>query len=124
MIERLREIFINETEESLNGIQLEISNSSFQNINKDIACKVFSTAHNIKGTAPMVGINHITEIVVPIERVFSAVKDNQLTLSEEIIKNTVKVIPIIKAGLTDCSGEIKNQSETKKIIDFFESLIK
>ncbi len=124
MIEKLREIFITETEENLNDLEKEITHTPFQNISKDIAGKMFSTAHNIKGTAPMVGIHHLTEIVIPLEKVFNALKDNQLTLSEDIIENTIKVIPIIKAGLNVCNENYEHQSETKKIVDFFESLIK
>lgn len=124
MIEKIRKVFINDSIKELDSIHIELIRESLGEISDCMIEKVFIATHNIKGTAPMLGINGVYQIVSPIEQVYAAMRSGILSCSNEIVNNTVKLLPVIKAGLEiNSQPHMMDSEDINKSLQFFDSLI-
>ncbi len=123
MIEKIKEGFINDSLEELNSIELDLLYDRSEIVEGCVIEKVFTAAHKIKGTAPMLGIEGIDHIAESIERVFAALRDGNLSLSDEIVANTKKLIPIMKSELKINQKNNIDSEDVVKSLRFFDSLI-
>ncbi|GAF01828.1 Hpt domain-containing protein [Saccharicrinis fermentans] len=123
MIEKIKKGFINDTLNDLKTIENDLNADMANNAPEGVVEKVFMTVHKIKGTAPMVGIEGLDDIAVKMERVYNAIRNGNLSLSEEIVSNTMKLIPALKAELSNIQQNNLDSEDVNKSLRFFESLI-
>lgn len=123
MIKKIRETFINDSIKELESIENFLLEDHNGDIFDNIVEKVFSTTHNIKGTAPMLGIDSVDHIVKPMEIVFNDLRQGKLLVSPEIIFNTKKLIPVIKSELLEEATNRMNKDDVDRSLRFFDSLI-
>jgi len=123
MIEKIKKGFINDTLNDLNAIENDLNANTVSNAPDGVVEKVFMAVHKIKGTAPMVGIEGLDDIAVKMERVYNAIRNGNLSLSEEIVSNTMMLIPALKAELSDVQQNNLDSEDVNKSLRFFESLI-
>lgn len=124
MIEKIRKVFINDSIKELDSIHVDLVRERLGEISDCMIEKVFTTTHNIKGTAPMLGIKGVNQIVSPIEQVYAAIRSGNINCSNEIINNTIKLIPMIKAGLAISNQpHMMDSEDLNKSLQFFDSLI-
>ncbi|MGQ1785600.1 MULTISPECIES: Hpt domain-containing protein [unclassified Saccharicrinis] len=123
MIEKIKEGFISDTLHDLDSIEMDLGAESLGNPLDCVAEKIFTAVHKIKGTAPMLGIYGLDDIAIPMERVYDAIKNGNLSLSNEIVSNTIKLIPALKAELGNNQQRNLDSEDVSKSLRFFESLI-
>ncbi|MCW3806411.1 Hpt domain-containing protein [Plebeiibacterium marinum] len=122
MIEKIKETFIKDSIKDLEAIENLVKD--VKGVLEDCVIeKVFATAHNIKGTAPMLGINSVDHMVKPIELVFSGLRSGSILSSKEIVSNTQKLIPVIKSELQSNQQHRVESNEVDESLRFFDSLI-
>ncbi|SMO57974.1 Hpt domain-containing protein [Saccharicrinis carchari] len=123
MIQVIKEKFIADTLQSLCEIEKCLSNYSEGCKTEDLVEDVFMVLHQIKGTAPMLGIKGLSEIVYPAERVYIALRQRELSFSHEIKLNTIQLITAIKAILAVNQEDNLDSKSTPCSFNFFESLV-
>ncbi|TLX77140.1 hypothetical protein E9993_05505 [Labilibacter sediminis] len=123
MIEKIKKGFIDDSIKELESIEIDLGNERLGSVSDCVIEKIFTTTHNIKGTAPMLGIVGVQEIVEPIEQVYAALRKGDLTCSSEIVDNTIKLIPVIKSELNISQPHDIDSEDLNKSLKFFDSLI-
>ena len=122
MIEKIKETFIKDSVKDLEAIEDLVSNVE-GTLEECIIEKVFTTTHNIKGTAPMLGIEGLDYIVKPIELVFNGLRNGTIPVTQDIVSNTQKLIPVIKSELLSNHKHQVDSNDVDKSLRFFDSLI-
>jgi len=122
MIEKIKETFIKDSIKDLEIIENLVREKKGE-LEDCIIEKVFAITHNIKGTAPMLGIESVDHIVKPIELVYSGLRDGSIVSSIEIVTNTQKLIPVIKSGLLQSQQHQIDINDVNESLRFFDSLI-
>ncbi len=122
MIEKIKETFIQDSIKDLEMIENLVKDTNSV-LDDCIVDKVFAITHNIKGTAPMLGIECLDLLVKPLEIVYSGLRDGSISISEEIVSNTQKLIPVIKSGLLQSQQHQINLNNVNESLRFFDSLI-
>ncbi len=122
MIEKIKETFIKDSVKDLEIIENLVKEKKGE-LEDCIIEKVFAITHNIKGTAPMLGIESVDHIVKPMELVFSGLRDGSIASSSEIISNTQKLIPVIKSELLQTQQHQIDKNDVNDTLRFFDSLI-
>lgn len=123
MINKIKEGFITETLSDLNSIEFDLGSDKLGDVSHCLVEKVFTAVHKIKGTAPMLGINGIGDITITLERIYAAIREGNLSLSNDILSNTVKLIPVLKAELGVNQQFNFDSEDVSKSLRFFDSLI-
>ncbi len=123
MIEEIKNTFVDASIEELRAIERFLSQNKDSIEPKGIIEKIFATAHNIKGTAPMLGITNVTHFVKPMEKVYAEIRSGNLAFSEQILQNTKKLLPEIMCALSESENDKINSKEVSDAIRFFDSLI-
>jgi len=123
MIEKIKEGFISETLDELNSLEVDLSTEVIANESDIVIEKVFTAVHKIKGTAPMLGIDGLNMIAHSMEQVYGALRDGNISLTHEIVFNTIKLIPALKAELSINSVNNLDSEDVSKSIRYFDSLI-
>jgi chemotaxis protein histidine kinase CheA len=123
MIERIRDLFIEETTQQLSTIELLLNNPIDGNIHESVVEKVFHAMHSIKGAAPMVGFNSLPLIAAPVEKAFAKIRKGELAVSDEIIRHTNTIIRIFIDALNSKSDTgISEGHEKTELVNFFKNL--
>ncbi len=122
MINKIKEGFINETLNELESIEV-LGDKKNGEANVVFVEQVFSTAHKIKGTAPMLGIDGLDNIAFSLERVYAAIRKGNLSFTNEILSNTKKLIPVLKAELSINQQHNLDSEDVNNSLRFFDSLI-
>ncbi len=123
MIDKIKERFIRQTLSELNSIEVDLGNDMLGDTSDCIIEKVFTAVHKIKGTAPMLGINGMDNIAHSMERVYGELRSGNLSFTNEIVSNTTKLIPTLKAELDDKQKNKLDSEDVSKTLRFFDSLI-
>ncbi len=123
MIEEIKNTFVNATIEELKAIERFLNQNEDSIAPKGIIDKIFATAHNIKGTAPMLGITNISHIVKPLEKVYAELRCGNLGMTDQIFQHTQKMLPIIMCALSESENDKINSKEVSDTIRFFDSII-
>ncbi|MFH1563243.1 MAG: hybrid sensor histidine kinase/response regulator [Nitrospirota bacterium] len=76
--------FKEETDERLNNLNKGLLNLEENSENDALLNEVFREAHTLKGSAKMVGLNHINRIAHQMEDLLGRVKERQLKLTPQI----------------------------------------
>jgi len=104
----------------INSVRVDLVHESLGDISDYTVGKVFITTHSIKGINSILGIKSVRRIASTIEHVDVAMCCKNLNCSN----NTIKLIPVIKAGLAiNTQPYIIVSEDLNKSLQFFDSLI-
>lgn len=116
MDETLVLLFKNETREQLERfteIMLHLEQDPDQQ--GDVINELFRLAHNVKGSAGMMGLNELKEIMHQVENLFDGVRKTLITLDSEKIDDLIEfsdcVLKYIDGGHWDQAAEISPWKE-------------
>ncbi len=123
MIEKIRKKFIADTLQSLYAIEACLRKDEDGSDTKVLIEDIFMVLHQIKGTAPMLNIYNIAEMVSPVERVYSALREGNFSFSQEIKSNTIHLVMAIIAKLAVNQQDNLNSEDKRNTQCFFESLV-
>ena len=122
MKDKIRNIFIRETSSDLALLQEELVNNAKDMISDDLVEKVFRTMHTIKGSGPMFGFNHLSDVALPVEKVFKELYNGEGQTSRQLVEKTSDVINLLQKALTECDAHIPNSNEEKALIEYFSNI--
>ncbi len=123
MMEEIKKSFIKASIKDLEQIECSLDFCDGVNVDQHLIEKVFTTTHNIKGTAPMFGIDNLDHIVKPMELVYGELRNGKLVYSEDIVINTKTLIPVIKSELCTNQQHTIDSKDVNQSLRFFDSLI-
>lgn len=118
---RVKNIFIKETSDNLAVLETELTNPV--DLSKETIEMVIRTMHNIKGTAPMVGFNGLSEIATPVEQAYKEVLNNNLVISGRLVEQTRSAVSVIQKLLVSVESHTPQTEEEQEIlIDYFNTI--
>lgn len=118
---RVKNIFIKETSDNLAVLETELTNPV--DLSKETIEMVIRTMHNIKGTAPMVGFNGLSEIATPVEQAYKEVLNNNLVISGRLVEQTRSAVSVIqKLLVSEESHTPQTEEEQEILIDYFNTI--
>lgn len=115
MIDRIKHIFVEETNSDLQSLKEDLKDISLE-LDDQMLEKVFRTMHTIKGSAPMFGFNHLTEIALPVEMVFKGLCDGRIEINNQIIDKTKDVVSLIQEVLNKKDDHLPTLEEEKQML--------
>ena len=118
MIERIKNIFITETQKDLTAIQDQIELVTNNIFPKELIEKIFRTMHTIKGSAPMFGFPHLTEIAMPVSRAYEALYRGKGIQVENLLKETVVVVNILHTALTSKEDSLPVTEDKTQLLSY------
>ena len=123
MIEQIKHLFIKETSDGLQAIQKELLSPTADQISNETVEKIYRAMHTIKGSGPMFGYNHLTEITLPVEIVYRNLRDGHLLINHHIIDKTKDVVSLIQDALKMKDEHLPSLEEEKQmLIQFFKDI--
>ncbi len=122
MIEKIRKSFVEDTLKELEEIEESLDNTAGE-LNQEMVENVFSMAHKIKGTAPMVGIHELDVMVFSVEKVFNELRKGHISCPSELGTHTQHLISMIKSKLQESQQQNLNKEDVNLTLRFFDSLI-
>ncbi len=123
MMERIREKFIADTLQSLYAIEASLRKDVDASDTKILIEDIFTVLHQIKGTAPMLNIHGIAQMVTPVERVFLTLREGKISFSQEIKSNTIHLVMAIIAELAVNQQDNLDSEDKRNTLCFFESMV-
>ncbi|WP_430818934.1 Hpt domain-containing protein [Carboxylicivirga caseinilyticus] len=123
MIERIKHIFIEETNNDMQFLEKELASSGSVKLSDEAVEKIFRTMHTIKGSAPMFGFSKLTEIAIPVEIVYRGLYDGRISIDNHIIDKTKDVVSLIQDVLNKEEDHLASIEEQKDaLILFFKNI--
>lgn len=95
MDDLLRE-FLAESTENLLRIEQEIVGLEQNPDDKDLLGSIFRSMHTIKGTCGFLGLSRLEAVAHSAENVLGAVRDGELTLSQEVASDVLSAVDVIR----------------------------
>lgn len=123
MIEKIRDLFIEEASLQLLTIESLLENHTKGVLKDDVIEKVFLAMHSIKGAGPMVGFNSLPIVTAPVEKVFARIRKGEINISDELIVKTNSVVRLIIDALKSNSDKhIAEGDDKEELINYFKNL--
>ncbi|MBS2096817.1 Hpt domain-containing protein [Carboxylicivirga linearis] len=123
MIDKIKHIFIEETNNDLMQLKKELQLVEPVKPTGEAVEKIFRAMHTIKGSAPMFGFTQLTEIAMPVESVYRDLYNGKIVLNSTIIDKTKDVVSLIQEVLNKKDECLPSVEEKKKtLIDFFTNI--
>ncbi len=115
-------VFLEEAGELL--IELESALLELENNPNDLELiqRVFRALHTIKGSGAMFGFDRVSHFTHDIEAVFDRVRENQLSVTPELINLTLESRDLIKALLNENDSATVDLKQLTRITDEFQKL--
>lgn len=123
MIVKIREKFIADTLQSLHAIEACLRKDVDGSDTDYLITKIFTVLHQIRGTAPMLDINGIAQMLTPVERVYAALSEGKFSFSPEIKSNTIHLVMDIIAEWAVNQQDNLDSEGKRNTLCFFESLV-
>ncbi len=113
-------VFLEEAKESLNKWE-ELALSLDKEFNQEKCNDLFRQAHNLKGTAKMVGLEDIGEFLHKIEDLMGSLRDGKIAYSSELISLFLNSQSVLSEWL---QNKEKNNTTIPKEKELLEQKIK
>ncbi len=114
MIDKFKAKFVEESNDNVHDLEEALLLLEKDTTNKDIIERIFRAMHTLKGGGAMFGFNQLSEFTHHLETVFDLVRNNKLTVTEDIISLTFESIDHIKhmleVGDVEDKDELDNQA--------------
>ena len=122
MKEKIRNIFIRETSSDLALIQEELVTNAKDMIPDGLVEKVFRAMHTIKGSGPMFGFKHLSDVALPVEKVFKELYSGKEQMSRQLVEKTSDIINLLQKALMECDAHTPDSNEERALIEFFSNV--
>lgn len=96
MIDKFKEKFVEESLDNINDLEEALFLLEKDMHNSEIIERIFRAMHSLKGGGAMFGFNHLSDFTHHLETVFDLVRNNKLTVNNDIISLTFEAIDQIK----------------------------
>jgi len=120
----VKQIFIKETSSNLAELKQELCKSKGVPLSPRAVEMVLRTMHNIKGTAPMVGYQRLSEIAIPVERAFKLIQHKSVVFNANLVnRQTQNVVLILEELLVNDDAHTPcTKEEQRVLIKFFNDI--
>ncbi len=122
MKDRIRNIFIRETSSDLALIQEELLNNAKDFMPYKLVEMIFHTMHTIKGSGPMFGFNHLSDMALPVEKVYKELYDGEGLTSRQLVEKTSDVVNLFQKAISDCDAHVPNTIEERALMEYFNNV--
>lgn len=122
MIEKIRNIFIEETTQQLELIEelLVVEKGDYSD---SVVDEIFRAMHSIKGAGPMVGFNILPNVTMPVEKTYARIRKGELNISDELVQKTNSVVRLIINALESNSDmHLAEKNNEDELLIFFNNL--
>lgn len=115
-IDLFKQKFIEESMENVSDLEEALFLLENDNTNIDIIERIFRAMHSLKGGGAMFGFNELSDFTHHLETIYDKVRNNLLTVDENIISTTFKAVDQIKhlLNIDDLDEDEKQQLESFK----------
>jgi len=114
MIDKFKAKFVEESNDNVHDLEEALLLLEKDTSNGEIIERIFRAMHTLKGGGAMFGFNQLSEFTHHLETVFDLVRNNKLTITDDIISLTFESIDHIKhmleVGNVDDKEELANQA--------------
>ena len=113
-------IFQQESQEIIASMDSKLLMLEKEN-NEEIAIQLFRDAHSLKGSARMLGFNHIQDIAHKIEDVISLIKEDKLKITTELTDTISECLELVLVSINK-TVETKEEYISPQTDQFLEKL--
>ncbi|WP_430814267.1 chemotaxis protein CheA [Carboxylicivirga sp. RSCT41] len=114
MIDKFKAKFVEESNDNVHDLEEALLLLEKDTSNNEIIERIFRAMHTLKGGGAMFGFNQLSEFTHHLETVFDLVRNNKLSITDDIISLTFESIDHIKhmleVGDVDDADELDNQA--------------
>ena len=109
MIDKFKAKFVEESNDNVHDLEEALLLLEKDMSNSEIIERIFRAMHTIKGGGAMFGFNQLSEFTHHLETVFDLIRNNKLSVNEDIISLTFESIDHIKHMLE--VGDVEEEDE-------------
>jgi two-component system chemotaxis sensor kinase CheA len=114
MIDKFKAKFVEESNDNVHDLEEALLLLEKDTSNNEIIERIFRAMHTLKGGGAMFGFNQLSEFTHHLETVFDLVRNNKLSVTDDIISLTFESIDHIKhmleVGDVEDADELANQA--------------
>jgi two-component system chemotaxis sensor kinase CheA len=114
MIDKYKAKFVEESNDNVHDLEEALLLLEKDTSNNEIIERIFRAMHTLKGGGAMFGFNQLSEFTHHLETVFDLVRNNKLSVTDDIISLTFESIDHIKhmleVGDVEDADELANQA--------------
>ncbi|PIE86492.1 MAG: hypothetical protein CSA05_00235 [Bacteroidia bacterium] len=115
--------FIEEVSELIDDLESSLVRLEKDQTNKELITKIFRAMHTLKGASGMFGFKVISDFTHNLETIYELLRDDQISITVNLINITLSSVDHIKALLADASLEIQeNKLRHQKLMDDISSI--
>ncbi|WP_430812501.1 MULTISPECIES: chemotaxis protein CheA [unclassified Carboxylicivirga] len=118
MIDKFKAKFVEESNDNVHDLEEALLLLEKDTENNEIIERIFRAMHTLKGGGAMFGFNQLSEFTHHLETVFDLVRNNKLSISDDIISMTFESIDHIKHMLE--VGDVDDQEELDEQLAFIQ----
>lgn len=109
--------FISESEDMIGKVDQELVVLEKEPGNPDLLNSIFRAIHTIKGTSSFLGLTKITDFTHVVESVLSKLRNNEISLSSDLMDIILESVDIIKILINDIKEKKTTEVDTKSVIE-------
>ncbi len=123
MIEEIRKIFLSEALGHLKIVESVTRGERIVGEESEVEA-VYRAMHTMKGSAPMFGYEHLTDITLAVEQAYKRlITDHNETIPVQILAKTEQAASIIRICLSSLDlPKDEVMKEKKDLVDYFNQL--
>ncbi|BCD59904.1 MULTISPECIES: chemotaxis protein CheA [unclassified Nitratiruptor] len=111
--------FVQEAEEIIENLDQELIELESDPTNRDLLNEIFRGMHTLKGGAGFLGLESIIELAHVIESIFDKLRNNEMTLTSDMMDVILEGIDVLKSAIETLKSEneIPDVDEIKPLLD-------
>ncbi|WP_289053238.1 chemotaxis protein CheA [Carboxylicivirga marina] len=118
MIDKFKAKFVEESNDNVHDLEEALLLLEKDTSNSEIIERIFRAMHTLKGGGAMFGFNQLSEFTHHLETVFDLIRNNKLSVTEDIISLTFESIDHIKHMLE--VGDVEDEEELANQATFIQ----
>lgn len=103
--DELIQVFIEESEEELRELEAGLIRLEEDSSDDDTINRVFRAAHTIKGSAGLVGFEHVSNFTHTLENILDRIRNNDLRITKKLISSLLEAVDLLKRMITAAEQE-------------------
>ncbi len=120
MIDKFRAKFVEESLDNIHDLEESLLLLEKDKSDKEIIERIFRAMHSLKGGGAMFGFNDLSEFTHHLETVFDWVRNDKLSVTDDLISLTFNAIDQIKKFLE--VGDITDEGEKRELEKFTQQI--
>jgi len=111
------DVFLDESREHLQAVNDNILVLEKEPNNLDLVNEIFRSAHTLKGMAATMGYEDITSLTHKMENVLDMIRNNQLTVTTEVIDIIFNAIEYLEEMVEDIGNGNEGKKDVSDLVD-------